>query len=65
MNDKMKEKLASPEIQALIRKKKQARHNFNRQRAKEVARQDVRVSSSFWMNVERDYINQIYRLLST
>jgi len=65
MKNELKEKMASPEIQALIRKKKQARHNYNRQRAKELARQDVRVSSSFWMSVERDYIKEIYQLLST
>lgn len=45
-------------LQSLEKKIKQARHNFNRQRNRELLRQEVRVTSSFWEQVEREYKQQ-------
>ena len=50
---------AFAKVRALTREMKQARHNYNRQRARELARRTVRVPSSFWEAVARDYRKQI------
>lgn len=42
---------------------KRARANYNRQRRKEEMRMDVRVRSSFWDQVERDYQRQLKPLV--
>jgi hypothetical protein len=52
-----------PSIADLTKLMKQARHNANRQRRKEEearnTRKDIRVSSRFWEQAERDYKRQI------
>lgn len=48
---------------AELRKRiKQAHHNYHRQRAKEIERRDVRVSSMFWHRAERDYRRELGEL---
>lgn len=42
-------------LESLDKKIRQARHNENRQRLRELLGQDVRVSSSFWEQVGREY----------
>jgi hypothetical protein len=49
----------SAKIADLRQRIKAARANYNRQRRKEEMRMDVRVRSSFWDQVERDYRKQL------
>lgn len=42
-------------LESLDKKIRQARHNEHRQRLRELLGQDVRVSSSFWEQVGREY----------
>jgi hypothetical protein len=46
-------------IEKLLQARKQALHNASRQRRQEDAGVDVRVTSSFWEQVARDYRREI------
>ena len=53
----------TPELQELIDKRKNAVKNYNRQRKKELNCRDVRIPSSTWACVRREYDMQINTLV--
>lgn len=43
----------------ILQEMKQARHNFNRQKAREDLQLPTRISSTFWLSVYFDYKRQL------